>query len=164
MVIRTTLHYQIMKMDISVAIFWGEDMKKTVLLVLALLISFTLGACMSCSEFEWKVCRQPNTKWESDDESIVFSVNDSCLATGTMNVNGEIIEVFITEGPPRSRQMFVYPLDVLELEIIPEKDRYEYWICSYESENEFMATVEETTFYEVGQRITFNKIESQSLP
>ena len=57
--------------------------------------------------FDWKLCNQPNTKWVSDDESIVLYVENSCKITGTMRVNGEDIEVYqkilsyiISDSPP----------------------------------------------------------------
>lgn len=135
-------------------------MKKYISLIgVIMLIVITLNACMYPSKYKWKVCTQLNTKWVSEDGTIVFNVNDSYSATGTMNLNGEVVDVYMVEGPARSEEMHIYPISVLEKESIPEKDKYEYWLCSYKSEKEFVATVKKTTFYEVGQKITFYRVD-----
>ena len=114
--------------------------------------------------FDWKLCNQPNTKWVSDDESIVLYVENSCKITGTMRVNGEDIEVYVTEGPGRAKELDIYPIGVLDQTIISEEDKYEYWSCFYKSENEFVATVKKTTFYKLGQKIRFHKVEDITIP
>lgn len=108
--------------------------------------------------FDWKLCNQPNTKWVSDDESIVLYVENSCKITGTMRVNGDDIEVYVTEGPGRAQELNIYPIGVLDQTIISEEDKYEYWSCFYKSENEFVATVKKTAFYKLGEKIKFHKV------
>ena len=110
------------------------------------------------SKYKWKVCSQANTKWVSADGTIVFCVNDNHKATGTMLINGEIIDIYMAEGPLRSEEMHIYPKSVLQHEVISENDKYEFWICSYKSEQKFIATVEKTTFYETGKKITFHRV------
>ena len=108
--------------------------------------------------FDWKLCNHPNTKWVSDDESIVLYVENSCKIIGTMRVNGDDIEVYVTEGPGRAQELNIYPIGVLDQTIISEEDKYEYWSCFYKSENEFVATVKKTAFYKLGQKIRFHKV------
>lgn len=136
-------------------------LKKTVsILCILTFVVLALSACRYFyASYEWKVCGQANTTWVSDDESIVFHVNDNHHATGTINVNGEIIDIYVTEGPLRGREMHVYPINVLEDEVISESDKYEWWICSYKSKKKFVATVEKSTFHETGQKITFRRVD-----
>ena len=122
-----------------------------------LLIMFALCACMDSWVYQMKPCNQPNTKWVSDDSTIEFVVSDDLIATGTIRINGEAIDIYVTEGPARSAEMHVFPVGVLEHEVISEQDKYEYWLCAYKSESEFTATVQKTTFFDIGQKIHFTK-------
>ena len=122
-------------------------------------IVFMLNMLWGHISFDWKLCNQPNTKWVSDDESIVLYVENSCKITGTMRVNGEDIEVYVTDGPGRAQELDIYPIGGLDQTIISEEDKYEYWSCFYKSENELVATVKKTTFYKLGEKIKFHKVE-----
>ena len=122
-------------------------------------IVFMLNMLWGHISFDWKLCNQPNTKWVSDDESIVLYVENSCKITGTMRVNGEDIEVYVTDGPGRAQELDIYPIGGLNQTIISEEDKYEYWSCFYKSENELVATVKKTTFYKLGEKIKFHKVE-----
>ena len=122
-------------------------------------IVFMLNMLWGHISFDWKLCNQPNTKWVSDDESIVLYVENSCKITGTMRVNGEDIEVYVTDGPGRAQELDIYPIGGLYQTIISEEDKYEYWSCFYKSENELVATVKKTTFYKLGEKIKFHKVE-----
>lgn len=120
-------------------------------------IAITMSACITPSTYEWKPCMQPNTQWVSEDGTIGFCVSDGGWATGTISINGESIEIYLSEGPERSVEMHIYPISVLEQEVIPESDKYEHWMCEYVSEDKFVATVNRTTFLEEGKKITFHK-------
>lgn len=108
---------------------------------------------------DWKLCSQPNTKWVSNDRTIELYVDGDSRVTGTMNVNGDLIEIYLTEGPLRSTEMHVYSKSVLEDEILSYEDKYEFWVCTYRSEKEFVATVKKTSFYKVGQQIIFHRVD-----
>ena len=144
-------------------LFGRIGMKKSwEMITLVLLIVFVLNACAYSTTHKWKVCNQANTKWVSEDESVIFSVNDNFQATGLININGECVEIYMTEGPVRSKEMHIYPIEVLEYGTISEKDKYEYWICSYESEGKFVATVKKTTFFEAGKQLVFYRTQDIS--
>ena len=103
----------------------------------------------------WKVCTQANTKWVSEDGAVVFYVNDNLGATGSISIGAEVVDIYMTEGPLRSKEMHIYPIEVLENEIISEKDKYEYWICAYLSAEKFVATIVDSTFFNGGQQLIF---------
>ena len=118
-----------------------------------------LNACAYHKAFQWKMSNQLNTQWVSEDGTIAFNVNGEHVITGTMKVHDEVIDIYIEVEPEASSGIHIYPIDALEDEIISTDDEYEKWICSYKSESNFVAMVKETTFYEVGQEITFYRIE-----
>ena len=135
-------------------------MKKILSLISVVLLTlFFCTACMTPAKTEWKLCQQPNTKWLSEDGIITFCVDDSGKTTGTMQINGEEIEIYATEGPLNSTTLHIFPIAVLQDEMISEEDKYEYWTCSYKSEERFIATVKTTTYFEEGQKITFHRVD-----
>ena len=132
------------------------------ILVVIMILLLVLNACMTPSKYKWKVNQQPNTKWVSEDGtiSLYVKINDNSIqTTGTICTNGELIDIYMIEGPARSTEMHIYPIDVLKDESISSKDKYEYWTCSYKSDEKFIATVKETTFFNVGDEITFLKTD-----
>lgn len=129
---------------------------RMITIIMALL--FVLNGCLTPTSAQWRLCRQPNTSWVSDDGSIILSVDNEQCTTGTIMVNGESIEVFALEGMQRDSSMSVFHIDLKGKPINKFKDRCEYWDCSYKSEDKFVATVKETTYFEEGQKITFNKV------
>ena len=68
------------------------------------------------------------------------------------------MNIYIGEGPARSVDMYIHPIDVLKDSAIAENNFYEYWTCSYKSKEKFVATAVDTTFFDVGQKITFYKV------
>ncbi len=135
-------------------------MKKTVwIIVIILFLICMLNACMTSTQAQWRIREQPNTKWVSEDETIVFYVDDNRQTTGTMCVNEKNIDIYLREGLQRDGSMYIYPIEVLQEEIWSESRRYECWQCAYKSEDKFVATVEETAFFEVGQKITFHRVD-----
>lgn len=148
-------------------------MKRNVCLIITIaFILSTFSACMFSrimyeriierinEEMDWKATSQPNTHWVSSDGTINFYVDSNRKATGTMLVNGERMEIYMNEGQLRSSEMNIYTIDILSKERIEIEDKYEHWVCSYESESMFVATVEKTTFYEIGQEIVFYRVDN----
>ena len=90
-------------------------MKKIASLTIIIILLSSLSACMTPRKTQWKPCNQPNTKWESCNGDIVFYVDDYGVATGTICVDGSFIEVYIAEGPARSVEMELFPVNVLEI-------------------------------------------------
>ena len=133
--------------------------RKLSLIGLVLLLMFLFTACMTPAKTRWKLVRQPDTRWESEDGTITFYVDENCVATGTILINGEEVEICLLEGPLRSVELDVFPIDIVETGITSSEDRYEHWLCSYKSEKRFVATVKNTTYFEEGQKITFHRVD-----
>ena len=132
-------------------------MKKISCLILALLLPFLFSACKNPIIMARSPFRQEDTKWASDDGTINFYVDSDRKATGEMVVDGECIEFYITDN--MAAEISIYDKRVLDDEFIKEEDMYENWICSYKSKDRFVATVEKTTYFKVGQKISFKKIK-----
>ena len=126
-----------------------------------MLIMIVLNACTYPRAYKWKLSRQLNTKWVSEDDTIVFSVDNNHLVTGLMSMGDDSIEIGILCEPEAGAGLHIYPINVLEEEVISTKDQYEYWLCSYKSEKEFIATVKKTTFFEEGEQITFYRVDDE---
>ena len=135
-------------------------MKKLLSLIgLITLVLIMFNACAIPAKYQWKISNQLDTQWISEDGTIVFNVNDKYMITGTMEVNGETIEVFVATEPERGMGLHIYPIGDLEDGVLEQASKYEKWQCSYKSDNKFVATVKQTTFYEVGQKITFSRLD-----
>ena len=137
-------------------------MKKIIALFCAvMMIALFLSACQTPATAYWSPAQQPNTKWVSEDGTIVFTVNDVEYVsfgdvTGTLTVDNQTVEFvvdFMVSGP----NMFLCPTEMLET---PNGDYtdYEEWICTYRPKH-FVAVVEKTTFFEVGQEIVFYRVD-----
>ncbi len=55
----------------------------------------------------------------------------------------------------------LYDESVISDDVIHGYDRYEHWNCSFINRRKFVATVEKTTFFEVGQKITFYRVDEK---
>lgn len=141
-------------------LFEVNDMIKKIRIIgLMVLVMIVLIACSYPPAYEWKISSQTNTQWISEDETITFSVNDSRVITGVMEVDSKVVEIYIATEPQAGAGMHIYPINVIEFDSRSTEDRYEYWVCSYESEKEFVATVKKTTYYNVGQEIKFTRVD-----
>ena len=130
-------------------------------LISALLFSvFFIDVVYRRFAFEnWNPCIQKNTKWASEDDSIVFTVGDAG-ATGKMSVDDSEIEFYMITDMGGTIEL--HPIEVSETKAIYYEKRYEFWECSYKSKNKFVATVKETTFLKEGEKITFNKVSDNT--
>ena len=100
---------------------------------------------------------QRGTKWESKDSIVELNHFSDGYVLGTLETESESIDV----------QFFIYKYDIYVLSIEeglnnyllpPESGEYlEKWKCDYLSKDEFVAVVEETTYFEVGKKITFHR-------
>lgn len=102
--------------------------------VLSLVLIFVLAFCSACQNpivVERRPCSQPNTKRMSDDEKIVFTVDDNNRATGKMILDGETIEFYMAND--MGSGMHLFPIKVLKDSIIDTNDEYEYWLCSFKN-------------------------------
>lgn len=121
-----------------------------------------LNGCMTPTSAQWRLYNQPNTSWVSDDGSVIFSVDNDGNAMGIIRVNGESVEVIVVEGVERDTGMYLFYSDHQGRPANQFDNKCEYWQCSYKSPDMFVATVKETTFFEEGQKITFNKVTESS--
>ena len=121
---------------------------------LSLIVLFSLVLFAVCNK-AWDSTRNPNeqynTEWISDDKSITFFVDDEGTATGTMIFDKKVVNFQLCSW---LSEVSIYTLD-------QDGNKYEceFWLCSYKSKKKFVATVEKTTFFKVGQKITFQQVE-----
>lgn len=137
-----------------------SDVKKTSRLILLLLLLFFWFVCSACRNpitVKRSPFSQPNTKWVSDDGTISFYVDGNKHATGEMIINDEYVEFYIVGD--MGAGIHIYDIDVIDDEIVYQQNRYEYWLCSFKSKNKFVAEVKKTTYFEVDQKITFEKVQ-----
>lgn len=137
-------------------------MKKNIFL--CPLLIFVLLFCSACQNpiiAERRPCSQPNTKWMSEDETIEFTVNADNRATGKMILDGGTIEFYMTND--MGSGMHLFPIEVLKDSIIDTNDEYEYWLCSFKNKKKFIATVKDTTYFDVGEKIVFHRIDEDGI-
>lgn len=99
---------------------------------------------------------QPNKKWVSEDGSIKLSTDENQRTTGSMIINGKEIEILFLDG--EGKNIHIFPIETKVRDI---NDRYELWVGDFISEDKFTVTVEKTTYFEVGQKITFYRVEDE---
>ena len=139
-------------------------MKKIIYVIaLATLVILTLTGCMTSQKHEWKPIRQPNTKWVSEDETIAFYVGNNLDIFGTINVDGELIDVYIAFGAERDTSMYIYPASAVDLEknLLYDYLKYGYWSCDFKSESEFVATVRDFPFFEKGDEFIIHRVDEE---
>lgn len=101
--------------------------------------------------------RQKGTVWVSEDKKIIFSVPESGSGIGTIqNQEGEIVEILFCTG--HGKDILIYYEADLQGNYI-KGEPIEHWQGKYYKKDEFIAIVDETTYFEKGQKIKFNKIE-----
>ena len=100
------------------------------------------------------------TKWSSEDGNIRFSIgfetSFTCNSIGIMKINDK--EIPISLGSPYINSYLVY---VIMLET--DEDFCEEWYLIRFSEKHFTVEVLETTFFTVGDKITFYLMEENSV-
>jgi len=142
-------------------------MKKTkiITVISLLLLTIVLTSCNPSDPFE--PFNQPGTKWISEDGSIFFYVQtdkrDITPNASILDKNGNIIELFSCASGGFTIEFYspegvTYDdeLDCLKLHLAK---RCEWWHLSQIEPNSFVAKVLETTFFEVGQKIKFHKVD-----
>ena len=132
-------------------------MKKVLYFTIIVVIVMLCG-CQYKEYFGNRPCDQPETKWVSEDGTIVFSVGENSLSTGTIQVGDTEIDVFISIGP--ATQIQVYPLESVDGNTV-NGFPFETWHGDFKHDNRFTATIEETTYFEVGERIVFHRVDSE---
>ena len=132
-------------------------MKKYILLVITLSILLNLLGCLY-KNYEGNLpIDQPGRKWVSEDGSIVLYTNENQKTTGSMVVNGDEIPFVFSNGNGVS--IGIYSIEVQNQSVRDVKDRYELWVGDFNRKDKFTVTVKETTYFEVGQKITFYRVD-----
>ncbi|CDM67737.1 putative membrane protein [Clostridium bornimense] len=104
-------------------------------------------------------CDQPSTEWVSEDGSIKIHVDENQQATGSMNIKGTEIPFIFENGP--GERVWIYSIEAKgRLGLYPEEE-YETWMGNFNREDKFTVTVEKTTYFEVGQKITFYRVDDE---
>jgi len=132
--------------------------------VLSLALIFVLAFCSACQNpivVERRPCSQPNTKWMSEDKKIVFTVDDNNHAMGEMFLDGGTIGFYMTND--MGSGMHLFDLSVIDTAVETTENEYEYWICSYKSKKEFIAIVKKTTYFDVGEKIVFHRMDGEDI-
>ena len=134
-------------------------MKKNLIIsAFLLLVVLMCSACQNPFVYFREPCGQPETEWMSSDGSIVFSVDSTGTATGQMVVDGKTVDFYLSTD--MGSGMHLYAPEVMETNLETQENEYEYWLCSYYSKNRFSAIVKETTYFETGEVLIFNKVNS----
>lgn len=149
--------------------------KRLIMAVLAaILILVSLGSCSRCSRAPELPCEQCWTKWESEDGRIVLYVDQNQSFFGTITHNGEKIDILISIPIP-GEHMWVKPILTYDGERfnmgwdqIIDPPEIEHWRYKYnpspEKNNKIVIMVEETTYFEVGQKIVMWRTEENLTP
>lgn len=131
-------------------------MKKVICVVIYItVILLMFSGCQNPFNAERRPTGQINTKWVSEDGTISFYVDEHYTATGTYIGDDKTINLYLVCD--YGTGMYVYPINWIGVRLDP-KYKYEFWLCDFKSKTQFVATVKETTFFEVGQEITFNRV------
>ncbi len=163
-----------MQIDFFAVIIWGDYMKriqkiflisgisltaiKFTLIIVAIILVFVFSSRYE-HYFYTRPCAQKNTSWVSNDGEISLSINDLGKGTICFNKNGSEISLYYCDVHDYSAH--IYDAKVLETKVTSEEDRYEKWKYLNVKNDEFTIVVEKTTFFEVGQEITFYKTRTQ---
>lgn len=102
---------------------------------------------------------QPGTEWFSEDESIVIHVDKNNQSTGSMIIGGTEIPFLFLDG--QGEVIYIYSIDARNRDVLYPEDKYETWMGSFNRKDKFTVTVEKTTYFEVGQKITFYRVDDE---
>ncbi len=100
---------------------------------------------------------QPGSKWASEDGKISFKIEGVAnVGYGTMLLeDGSLIDIQFYASSGTGKEIFIsIPVDNGEA----VKD-IEIWRGDFKHKDRFTATVKKTTYFEVGQKITFYRVD-----
>lgn len=123
------------------------------ILVLPILLS---GCLMNPREHDRKPLNFPGTTWKTTDGSIKFEVDSEGGCFGSICDNGEIYPVAIVFGVELNRTVYVFNLEDYKDN---ELTQLELWRGYFKSDDRFEVIVEETTYFEEGQKFIFCRVE-----
>ena len=137
-------------------------MKK--LCLYALILSLLGAGCIyvALSYKSWQGRRpndQPNTSWVSEDGTIHLYVDENHRGRGTLLRDGEEIP-FIFSSDSGVCLYFYTPEGENLPGYGPNSDyTIGIWECKYPRGDHFTATVVQTTYFEVGQKLSFYRVD-----
>lgn len=139
--------------------------KKVALLFAVLAITFNLCGCIKPSPEETD--KMPtnflNSVWENEDGSCTINIVEEPehpgypLATGIIRTYSGDVPVLVGFSP--FKVIDICPIEYINGDSIPYSAKLEHWDAKYKSEEEFIALVRETTYFNVGQRMVFHRIK-----
>ncbi len=136
-------------------------MKKFFLFVTSIvIITSMLTSCLFYkSWFGKRPWDQPNTNWATEDNTITFSIDENGFGTGKIVIDGETVDIHIAKGD--AIEIVIDPLENVIGDYV-YGDSIEYWAGDFYRSDRFTATVEKTTYFEVGEKLTFYRIDDDS--
>ncbi len=105
--------------------------------------------------------RQTDTIWSSENGEIVLSIEEDYDAVIYFEVNG-VMQSFCFSGTTVDAE--VYSPEVFETGIETDEARYERWMYKKIRRDTFTVEVVESTFFEVGEIIVFEKKRNSTVP
>ena len=148
--------------------------KRLMILSYILVVILLFSACDNPITYHRKPSGQPDSKWRSEDGSVVFTIGGYTELETVVVGNGRVVPAIVYSGEPGTIftedgpiNIFVHFSAGTSISVTSEVDDsgndhcYEVWNCSYKSKKHFIATVQETTFFEVGQKIEFYRIDEE---
>lgn len=100
---------------------------------------------------------QPGTTWVSEDRSIVIHVGENHQGRGTIDLANGTIQFIYCDGLGVEIELYSIEAEG-RLGLYPE-ERYESWRGNFARDDYFVATVQETTFFKVGEEIAFYRVD-----
>lgn len=133
-------------------------MKKLLVILICFVSVISLLGCRYREYYGRTPCDQPNTTWISEDERIIIKIDANQQGIGNLILDDKKVDfIFITAGPT----IYLYMPEAKDrLGLYPE-EQYEYWYGEYKYDNQFTATVIETTFFTKGNTITFYRVDGE---
>ena len=100
---------------------------------------------------------QPYTTWVSEDGNITIKIDSGGEGSGTIVADEDTIPFYYAAAGPT---LYLYKSEAADSPAIYQEWQYECWVGSFRYYDRFTVTVEETTFFEVGDKITFYRVDS----
>lgn len=130
-------------------------------IVVLLLIVLFIVLCTNCVKRTYKSflglrpCDNPGTQWVSEDEDISFCTSESGDGIGVLYIGGQSIDIYIVFDMAVGINVY-HPENISDNAITGFP--FETWEGNYTSDQSFVATVVESTYFDVGDKIEFHRV------
>lgn len=131
--------------------------------VILLLIILLAVLCTNCVKRTYKSylglrpCDNPGTQWVSEDGDISFFTSESGDGIGVLYTGGQSIDIYIVFDI--AVRLNVYHPENISDDAITGFP-FETWEGDYTSDQSFVATVVESTYFDVGDEIEFYRVSN----